>query len=91
MAGNSVNKYWGDRLFQDSKPTGLFSIIPFVCLCFLILLLSECKCKRGVLFSGWVVNQQGQAIAEALVKVNDDFIHTVTTSNYNFLSRKLMC
>jgi len=51
-------------------------MIPFMYLFFLILLLSQCKCNKDILFSGWVVDQRGQAIADAVVRINNDDVRT---------------
>lgn len=47
-----------------------------ICLLVSVLLLTECKCKNEIVFSGWVVDQQGHAISDALVKINDDDVKT---------------
>lgn len=45
-------------------------------LIFLTLLLSGCKDKNSILFSGLVVNKQGQVLTDAVVKVNDKSVKT---------------
>ena len=47
-----------------------------ICLFLLIVFLAGCKRHKNLVFSGWVVDQQGQAIADALVKINDDNVRT---------------
>jgi len=49
---------------------------------FLIFFLAGCKRHKDIVFSGWVVDQQGQAIADALVKINDDNVRTAKDGRF---------
>ena len=57
-----------------------------VYLLYLTLLLSSCKCKKEV-FSGWVVDQQGKALANAVVKINDDVVRTSSDGRFELKAK----